>query len=110
MHPYRRATYQCITAIAACFLVALGMRIAAIKGDFHKPKPKPRAIVEDVVELKEKINNKSNEDPSSVAVVSAAPIIPLRTSFPARFSALPPAFPQHIPLFARSSRAPPALI
>ncbi len=37
-----------IITVATFFFVFLGMRIPYIKGDFHKPKQRPRAVAENI--------------------------------------------------------------
>ncbi|MDK9719308.1 MAG: hypothetical protein OEL57_15610 [Trichlorobacter sp.] len=42
-----------IITVATFFFVFLGMRIPYIKGDFHKPKQRPRAVAENILKAKE---------------------------------------------------------
>lgn len=42
-----------IITVATFFFVFLGMRIPYIKGDFHKPKQRPRAVAENILKTKE---------------------------------------------------------
>lgn len=60
-----------IITVATFFFVFLGMRIPYIKGDFHKPKQRPRAVVENVLKVKEAVtqnNLKSHHADSAVIV------------------------------------------
>jgi hypothetical protein len=47
-----------IITVATFFFVFLGMRIPYIKGDFHKPKQRPRAVAENILKTKEAIAQK----------------------------------------------------
>ncbi len=47
-----------IITVATFFFVFLGMRIPYIKGDFHKPKQRPRAVAENILKAKEAVAQK----------------------------------------------------
>ncbi|QOX78839.1 hypothetical protein FY034_07805 [Trichlorobacter lovleyi] len=47
-----------IITVATFFFVFLGMRIPYIKGDFHKPKQRPRAVAENSVKVKQAVSQK----------------------------------------------------
>lgn len=48
-----------IITVATFFFVFLGMRIPYIKGDFHKPKQRPRAVAENILKTKEAVAHKN---------------------------------------------------
>lgn len=48
-----------VITVAAFFLVALGMRIPYLKGDFHKPKQRPRATICELLQYKETLTQQS---------------------------------------------------
>jgi len=64
-----------IITVATFFFVFLGMRIPYIKGDFHKPKQRPRAVAENILKTKEAVAQKDlkNRHADGAEIVNLLP-------------------------------------